>query len=914
MKLKLNKTFSFSVLILIVLQFLLSTTNLLAEDNLVEDEFILGFDATSGRSEKIAYSLDLGLQTLKLNSVSQTVHAKGKLNQLAAKKLLASGQVKFIEPNYLFRAFRQPEDPLYPEQWASNNTTTNIDLDLQEAWEQTTGDREIVVALVDSGIEYTHPDLKNNLWLNTREIPKNGKDDDGNGIVDDIYGFNSISEDGQVFDELGHGTHCAGIIGAEGDNSLGVSGVNWQVKLMALKFMNDSGVGTTQDAIEAIEYALKMKAEGVNIRVINSSWGGYFHSQALENVIRAANDAGILFVAAAGNFGSNNDSNPIYPASYQIDNIISVGAIDKEGNLASFSNYGESSVDLAAPGVEILSTEKGNTYSFRSGTSMAAPYVSGVAALLAAKEPILTAGQLKSRLLNTTKTLATLDTLVRTAGMISASGVIDNTLSPEVNIESDFSYYQEDFPANNLASLGEKIPLGDDGYYKLQLGFDFLYYGKPYSALAVSANGRLIPLTSTDSLPTEFDHSNSFKPGILPWHDDLVAASNDNGGVWVYRSNQLISINWVSKVFGHRNDSNPDFDLRVEARIYKNGTIEFHFHDTENSTSNFQLGASSSVGLMPMNPRDGARVKVTHNTALPSRLSSGMAVRFLTKQRSVKNDIDGDGKSDLVVWRPASGMWFFLTSSSNLDIDSYFALQLGLPQDIPLSGDFDGDGLMDPVVWREQTGEWFFRLSTSSFSEISRIQWGLPGDSPIVADVDGDGKDDLTVYRSTQGLFFSLLSSNEFDPLSPFLVPLGDQQSTPLLADFNGDQIADYTTFLRPQGIWTSARNNGEIIQVIPWGEALDQAMTCDWDHDGLNDHVIVRSDSSSPLLNWYVATTGGAVYTAQFGIDADIPSCNKDFDGDGKTDIAVWRPQDGNWFLSNNTPIQFGLPGDIPL
>ncbi|MCA9771333.1 MAG: S8 family serine peptidase, partial [Myxococcales bacterium] len=205
------------------------------------------------------------------------------------------------------------------------------------------------------------------------EIPGNGLDDDGNGVIDDVHGYNAITNGGNPLDDNDHGSHCSGTIGAVGDNGVGVAGVNWDVSIMAIKFLSAAGSGTTADAIEGIDYAVGRKNAGVNLRVLSNSWGGGGFSQALADSIQAANDADLLFVAAAGNAGSNNDATPSYPASYDLPNVVSVAATDHNDGLASFSNFGATTVDLGAPGVSVLSTTRNNTYSVFSGTSMATP-------------------------------------------------------------------------------------------------------------------------------------------------------------------------------------------------------------------------------------------------------------------------------------------------------------------------------------------------------------------------------------------------------------------------------------------------------------------------------------------------------------------------------------------------------------
>jgi len=313
--------------------------------------------------------------------------------------------IDYAEPNYLQYVDQTPNDPNFSQLWGLNNTgqtggINDADIDAPEAWNISTGSSEIIVGVIDTGIDYDHKDLAANIWSNPEEIPGNGIDDDANGYVDDVHGINSITGTGDPMDDHYHGTHCSGTIGAVGNNTIGVVGVNWMVKLIGLKFLDSGGSGWTDDAIECINYAVALKNRGVNIRVLNNSWGGGGYSQALIDAIDVANNAGILFVAAAGNSSLNNDIIPHYPSSYMNDNILSVASIDHNDELSYFSNYGPESVDLGAPGSSILSTFPDNSYSTLSGTSMATPHVSGAAALLLSVNDQLSVQQLKSLLMD----------------------------------------------------------------------------------------------------------------------------------------------------------------------------------------------------------------------------------------------------------------------------------------------------------------------------------------------------------------------------------------------------------------------------------------------------------------------------------------------------------------------------------
>lgn len=322
-----------------------------------------------------------------------------------------------------------PNDPMFAEQWALNNLGQNggkekADISALKAWQKTTGSNKVVVAVLDSGVDYTHQDLVSNIWFRPANIPQ--YTDDELGTINDEHGFNSADNTADPMDDNGHGTHCAGIIGAEGNNDEGIAGINWNVQIMPLKFLGRGGFGSTKDAIEAINYAVDRKQKGVNVAVISASWGSTQYSKALEDAIRAAGEAGILFVAAAGNDGSNNDKRPHYPSNYDLPNVISVAAMDRSDQLASFSNFGVKTVHIAAPGKDILSTWLNDQYREASGTSMATPYVSGTAALVLAANPDLSVAKLRERLLKSVDKLDVLNGKVESGGRLNAAKALGN--------------------------------------------------------------------------------------------------------------------------------------------------------------------------------------------------------------------------------------------------------------------------------------------------------------------------------------------------------------------------------------------------------------------------------------------------------------------------------------------------------
>jgi subtilisin family serine protease len=347
----------------------------------------------------------------------------------AAEELARQRAVEYVEPNYVVHANRLPNDHLFGEQWALRNVgqyggKAGADIHATDAWDLTTG-ANVTAAVIDTGVDYSHADLAPNIWTNPAD-PANGVDDDHNGFVDDTHGADFVNEDSSPMDDAGHGTHVAGIIGAKGNNGTGIAGVNWDAKIMPLKFLDEDGQGNTADAANAIDYAVSHGA-----RVINASWGGPAFSQALYQAIRRAGDKGVAFVAAAGNDGENGDSKPDYPAAFDLSNVISVAATDATDALADFSNYGASSVDLAAPGDDIESTVPKATdssgYASFSGTSMATPFVTGAVALYLSRFPQGSADQARTAILQSVDKLPNLAGKVATGGRLNVARALGFT-------------------------------------------------------------------------------------------------------------------------------------------------------------------------------------------------------------------------------------------------------------------------------------------------------------------------------------------------------------------------------------------------------------------------------------------------------------------------------------------------------
>ena len=420
----------------------------------VEGELLIKFSETVTAQAIESTLAQAGAQTVEIFSAIGVRHIKLAPSQSvedAVKQFSALPNVEYAEPNYIYHTHAVPNDPSFGDLWGLQNTgqtggLEGADISAVEAWDITTGSDQVIIGVIDTGIDYKHPDLSANIYTNPGEdawaIPNdptsgNGFDDDGNGYVDDWKGWDFISNDNDPYDDNMHGTHCAGTIGAVGNNATGVVGVNWTVKLMPLKFLDSSGSGDTADAIKAITYATDMGAH-----ILSNSWGGGGYSASLEDAIKYANDHGVLFVAAAGNDGTNNDTTPHYPSNYDVPNVIAVAASDDSDQRALWggggggddcgflcssamavtpgSNYGPKTVDLAAPGKGILSTVPGG-YNTLSGTSMATPHVAGAAGLILAKTPNLSVTELKARILDNVDVLPAFENIVLSGGRLNVA-------------------------------------------------------------------------------------------------------------------------------------------------------------------------------------------------------------------------------------------------------------------------------------------------------------------------------------------------------------------------------------------------------------------------------------------------------------------------------------------------------------
>ncbi len=417
----------------------------------------------------IPLSTTLGVHVLKsdTNNVEALMAAYGPDNDIL-----------YAEPNYIVHGTATPSDSQFSNLWGLKKIAA------PQAWDVYTGSRTTAIGIIDTGIDYTHPDLAQNVWTAPWSYSvKVG----GRTIVCPAgsHGFNAIDLNCDPKDENSHGSHVAGTVGAVGNNGVGVAGINWSTQIVAIKFLDPSGSGSLVDAINGIEYAMQLNSvfssssSPVNIRVLSASWGATDFSQSLLDELNAANNKGLLFVAAAGNSGSNSDKTPFYPAGYSAPNVIAVAATDSNESLASFSNYGSSSVHLGAPGVDILSTVSGGGYASYSGTSMATPHVAGAALLTLGACPALSVAQLKAVLLGTVDPVSSLQGKTITGGRVNVNRAIQacrNSVIPVLPPEPSCSasvasdHWKGEY-FNNMTLSGSPLMVRDDGAGTLSLNW-----------------------------------------------------------------------------------------------------------------------------------------------------------------------------------------------------------------------------------------------------------------------------------------------------------------------------------------------------------------------------------------------------------------------------------------------------------
>ncbi|MBI3418262.1 MAG: tandem-95 repeat protein, partial [Verrucomicrobia bacterium] len=685
----------------------------------------------------------------------------------ALKRLQKTPDVLYAEPNYRLKIFQAespqviPDDFSFPQQWnldqsPATNAAGRADIHAPEAWKLGTGVRSIKVAVIDTGIDFFHPDLAANIWTNVRELAGNGLDDDNNGYIDDVHGYDFVSDDSDPLDDNNHGTHVAGIIGAAGNNRIGVAGVCWQVSLIALKAFDENGDGDTDKIIEAIHYAV---ANGA--RIINASWGTKTRSLALGEAIQAAHNAGIVFIAAAGN--ENTDA-LTYPAAFA--HVLAVAATSEENQRTHFSNYG-SHISLGAPGVDILSTIPNNSYEFSSGTSMSAPHVAGVAALILARHPDFTNEQIESILRNTADPITT-DQFIGSGRLNAYRALQVNAPLPVVNLAlpnflfgttnlvgtaagNDFAGYTLAYGNGSNPTNWIEFHVATNPVENGNLLADF------YTA-AINEGVYTFRLTATNLLgqtATTLAVTQVRNAYIaFPLNNDVLRAGDP--------IRILGSVRGHGRTFtvqhGHGWQPRAWFDDGITLANAGNGEIS----DSLLATWDTRLVPTNDFQTLKLTVQSAGQVVAeffTHMIYLDGQLKTGWPQYLpvvgdypIEDWRDLKvADVDNDGRQELIlvdhgnsVGQPARLLVFNSDGSLRWSRD----LASGEPySDIPVVGDIDGDGFPEIFVDVGAKGELFgFHHDGTPLVGNWPVHLEATSLGKVLADLDGDGFKELIGY------------------------------------------------------------------------------------------------------------------------------------------------------------------------
>ena len=622
--------------------------------------------------------------------------------QSAIKEYLSNPDVLYAEPDYVVsippeqtlttvqdtnpaHILAIPNDEWFFSLWGLNNIgqtggTPDADIDVPEAWDISTGSSSVVVAVIDTGVMHTHSDLSSNIWNNTGEIPDNDIDDDGNGYIDDTWGWDFVNNDNDPTDDNSHGTHVSGTIGATGNNAIGISGVNWQVKIMPLKAFNSTGYGFLSAEIDAIQYANEKGAV-----VISNSWGGSSFSQSLKDVIDASP---AVVVCAAGNNASDNDAAPYYPAGYSSPNIIAVAATDHNDTFASFSNFGLISVDLAAPGRNIWSTSNNGDYAYKSGTSMATPHVSGVAALVKSVNQSLTAVQIKNIILSTVDIKSSLSGKVSTGGRLNAYKALVAT--PPSQPIADFT----------------GMPMS--GTAPLTVMFTDLSANLPRTWLWVFGDGNTTNSTEQSPIHT------------------YIAGGNYTVSLTV---TNLLGSNTVTKA-GYVNIPTPFANFTGSP---ENGvaplTVVFSDISTNGPTAwNWTFGDGNVTNSDIQNPVHTYLTAGIYDVSLNASNSVGFITITKIGYIKVSSEVVRTPYG-LGVYRP-SVHTFYLKNGTAVSWTTT-AINWGTSTDLPVTGDWNGDGITDIGVYRPSAHTFYLKNGTAVSWTTTAINWGTSTDLPV---------------------------------------------------------------------------------------------------------------------------------------------------------------------------------------
>ena len=815
---------------------------------------------------------------------------------------------------------RIPNDFEFDKLWNFRNTgwsegTVGADVSATEAWELGIGSRRVKVAVIDTGIDYFHPDLVANIWVNN-DIPGNGLDDDGNGFIDDVNGFDFVSRDGDPFDDHSHGTHVAGIIGATGNNRVGITGVCWEVTLMAIKAFDETGNATTSDTIEAIHYAVANGAQ-----IINASWGQDDSSHALEEAVAAAIKAGVLFIAAAGN--ENTDAR-VYPAAF--DHVVSVAATDRKDQRPRFSNYG-ARVDLAAPGEFIFSTMPDSRYEYFSGTSMAAPHVTGVAALILANHPEFSNRDVANILRNAVDPIKTDKPLG--SGRLNARKALV--------VDAPLPFVQLDLPA----SLRGITPLRGSASGTNLAGYTLEY-------ASVAAPSKWTKLTAAASPPTGGVLLDRFATAELDegLYTFRITATNTTGQVSSERAAVSISnvhidfplpndvlragdaLEIRGSCFGNHRNYRIEYGKGPEPTIWSAAGIRLAADGSQDvldgllatwDTSAAEADQFYTLRLSATTDSKPAGEHFIRNVYLDSRLKRGwpqyipIAGGLVTndwKQITVA-DLDGNGRQTLLLVDPGNiegKIGRLLAYNADGTLRWTRDLATGEPYwDVPVVGDIDGDGQLEIFVDVGKSKQLFaFRSDGTPLGGQWPVKLEAGGLGKTIADVNGDGVDDLigysqgTVDRAGKEMRQLIVLDGQGRTIVKWEIETCDAEIDagrifPAVANLDGEPGMEIVV---PQGChslaaFSLAKLSGPLWVAPVDGQIVSSVVIGDLDRDGTPEIVVGTYDGrikgASGAL--YVFDRTGKAFPGWPVLQGESftsPPALGDLDGDGSLEICV--------------------------
>jgi uncharacterized repeat protein (TIGR01451 family) len=777
------------------------------------------------------------------NGAIWRMHSRGKNTEALVAALQRNPKVAYAEPNYIVQSSATPNDPYYSQLYALQKV-----IGAEQAWDVTTGSASIVVGVVDTGINYTHPDLAPNVWSNP-----GGK---GNSAcAAGTHGFNALTSTCDPRDDHYHGTHVSGTIGAVGNNGVGVTGVNWTTSIMGLKFLDSQGYGTISGAITAIDFAVQAKIDGVNVRVLSNSWGGLGFSKALFDEINKAGENDILFVASAGNDHADNDLDPHYPSSYSASNLIAVAATDSFDRLASFSNFGLKSVHLGAPGVSILSTYS-DGYAALSGTSMAAPHVAGAAALLLAQSPSLTTAQVKSAILANTEPIESLNGKTVTGGRLSLARMFGFPSPPGFSIAVT--------PASRTIAGGESATFTVT--ITPETGFSepvTLTFGGLQSTWTAVFSPNPTTTTSTLTIWTTPGGAVSAPLTVFGQSSHRLQSATANLIVTAAPASCLSFSGAVDSIAG--NDANS----LATADFNRDGKVDFVAPDVErNRVVVIFGGAAGSPGATP---------------------AAGTAPMFVAA-----GDVNGDGKADIVTANSGSNDVSVLIGGGDGTFQTAVAYSVGASPFAVATGDFNRDGKLDLVTANNGSSSVSVLLGNGNGTFQNAVPYGAAS-GPFwlsVADLNRDGNADLLVANFNADNVSVLLGNGDgtFQTAANFAA--GDGPSAIAIGDWNGDGNLDlavsnynsaYVSLLGGHGDGTFAAATN-----LPLAGGAVSVAAGDLNGDGKADLAVARRSNEIALFTG----NGDGTFAIRPLLAASAYSVNHvlilDATGDGRNDVVA--------------------------